>query len=165
MAAWLLCPRQGGNAGQHPFWPRGRVSSLCLSFPMGGAPSPSRSAPGLLAFTRAIFPLQGRSSLMVLGGQFRVLILSVPPNAPPPLPFCPANSYSSGKTQSGLPQTPSPPASASQSHRELRVEPSHTACQLRDPGTSLTLSEPQFPHLQNGNRNPALPRLPRDLRG
>lgn len=83
MAAWLLCPRQGGNAGQHPFWPRGRVSSLCLSFPMGGAPSPSRSAPGLLAFTRAIFPLQGRSSLMVLGGQFRVLILSVPPNAPP----------------------------------------------------------------------------------
>lgn len=123
MAAWLLCPRQGGNAGQHPFWPRGRVSSLCLSFPMGGAPSPSRSAPGLLAFTRAIFPLQGRSSLMVLGGQFRVLILSAPPNAPPRPPFCPANSYSSGKTQSGLPRTPSPPASASQSHREPRVEP------------------------------------------
>ena len=63
----------------------GGCHHLCLSFPAGGAPSPSRSTPGLLAFACALFPLQGRSSLMVLGGQFHVLTLSMPPNAPPVL--------------------------------------------------------------------------------
>ena len=40
------------------------------------------------------------------------------------------------------------------------VEPSSTAYQLCDPSISLALSEPQFPHLPNGNRNP-VPRPPR----
>lgn len=58
--------------------------------------------------------------------------------------------------RASLPQTHSLPTSASHSW----VEPSSTAYQLCDPSISLALSEPQFPHLPNGNRNP-VPRPPR----
>ena len=83
---WLLGSCAQDREGMQVSTPSGLGGGchhLCLSVPVGGAPSPSRSTPGLLAFACALFPLQGRSSLMVLGGQFHVLTLSMLPNAPP----------------------------------------------------------------------------------
>ena len=60
MAAWLLCPRQGGNAGQHPFWPRGRVSSPVPQFPCGWSAVPLQEHAGPAGLRVCSFPSAGK---------------------------------------------------------------------------------------------------------
>lgn len=60
MAAWLLCPRQGGNTGQHPFWPRGRVSSPVPQFPRGWSTVPLQERARPAGLRTCSFPSAGK---------------------------------------------------------------------------------------------------------
>lgn len=159
MAAWLLCPRQGGAQVSTPSGLGGGVIT-CASVSPWVEHRPPQGVPGLLAFRRALFPLQGKVKPDGPGGQFHVLTLSMRQTSP--FLFCPANSYSLEKPKWTF--LNSLPASASQSHRSPGWSPATLLASCVTPARhchSLNL----FPHLQNGNRNPALSRFPRDLRG
>ena len=60
MAAWLLCLRQGGNAGQHLFWPRGRVSSPVPQFPHGWSAIPLQERTRPAGLRTCYLPSAGR---------------------------------------------------------------------------------------------------------